>query len=592
MKLSDYVMKTLADWGIKDVFMLPGGGCMHLVDSLGKQKSLNYIPMFHEQAIAIAMDAYAQYKESMAVGLVTTGPGGTNTVTGCTASWIDSTPVLYLSGQVKRSDSMEGKGLRQMGPQEVDIVSIVSPITKYAITVNRPEEIKYHLQKAFYLANNGRKGPVWLDIPLDVQGAEIDEKELSEFFPEPVERMELDLSKFLSFINEAKRPLFLIGNGVRLSKSMEKVLCFCEAYHIPMLFTWKVTDALPYTHPLNFGSPGIMGMRYSNIILQNSDLLVIMGSRLDNSIVAFQEENFGKSAKRVIIDIDKNEVNKLNSSFEEKIIMDIAAFMERLFLRKKEIQPEPSSDWITFCKKMKENYPVVLQEYYEKREYVDSYVFVEELSKQLKENDIIVPESSGGAGEITYQAIKMKRGQKMRNAAGLGSMGFGLPYSIGACIAMDRKKTVLINGDGAFQLNIQELQTVIREKLPIKIFIWSNDGYASIKNTQTNLFEGNIVAADSNSKLVMPDIRKIAESYGFRTGLIRNNLELEEGIAKALKGEEPYLCEVLTNPYQTVVPKVQSVKLENGSMMSMPIENMFPFLSEEELKTTNYFEKA
>lgn len=583
MKLSDYVMKYLEKKGIKNVFMLPGGGCMHLVDSLGKNKKLNYIPMFHEQAVSIAMDAYAQYSETMSVGIVTTGPGGTNTVTGCTASWIDSTPVMYLSGQVKRADSMTGKGVRQMGPQEVDIVSIVKPITKYAVTVTEPETIKYHLDKAYYFANSKRKGPVWLDIPLDVQGSEIDEDSLIGFEPESADSCKLDLSKFITLMNQAKRPLFLIGNGVRLSDSMNQVLSFCEDYKIPMLFTWKVIDALPYNHFLNFGAAGIMGMRYSNIILQNADLLVVLGSRLDNSIVAFNLDNFGKSAKRVIIDIDENEVNKLNSIFEEKIVIDIKDFVNQLLSCKQKIKPYISEHWIEYCARIKEKYPIVQSEYYENRDYVDSYVFVDELSKQLKEGDIIVPESSGGAGEITYQAIKIKAGQRMRNAAGLGSMGFGLPYSIGACIATDRKKTVLINGDGAFQLNIQELQTVIRERLPIKIFIWSNDGYASIKNTQTNLFNGNIVAADSASGLLMPNIRKIAESYGFKTGLIRNNREAANGIREALKENEPYLCEVLTDPYQAVMPKVQSIKLENGSMMSMPIDNMFPFLDKKEL---------
>ena len=585
MRLSDYVISFLEAKKVKDIFLLPGGGCMYLVDSVGQNKNINHISLFHEQAISIAMDAYAQTSSQIGVGIVTTGPGGTNTITGLTASYIDSTPVMYISGQVKTTDRMTGKGVRQSGPQEVDIVSIVKPVTKYAVTVTEPDSIRYHLEKAYHEATTGRKGPVWVDIPLDVQGAAIDENNLKGYAAPEENEPVIDYDNIINLINNSQRPLILMGNGVYLAGKSKELMDFIQTYNIPTLLTWKVIDAMEYGNRLNFGCPGIMGMRYSNLILQNSDLLLIFGSRLDNSITAYNIHNFAKNAKKVIVDIDQNEIKKFDYPFAAEVAADFSVFLSGLLKHKDKLIFRTYDEWLEHCRKLKAKYPVVLEEYKKAEGYVDSYAFIDALCAQLSEGDIIIPESSGGAGEITYQAFQIKKNQKMKNAAGLGSMGFGLPYAIGACLANGRKRTILINGDGAFQLNIQELQNIVRDQLPIKIFIWNNDGYASIKNTQKNLFDGNYVAADKKSGLVMPDISAIAGAYGIRTVTIRNNSELAEGIKETLAGEEAALCEVLTNPMQEVRPKVSSVRLASGSMASKPIEDMYPFLAEDELKS-------
>ncbi|MBU2703219.1 acetolactate synthase-1/2/3 large subunit [Sporomusaceae bacterium BoRhaA] len=587
IKLSDYVINFLEHKGVKTVFMLPGGGCMHLVDSLGKNERIEYICCLHEQAAAIAAEAYSQHTNHIGVGLVTTGPGGTNTITGVTAAWIDSTPCLFISGQVKRSDLINDTGVRQMGNQEVDIVSIVKPITKYAKMVLKPEKIRYHLEKAYYYAMQGRRGPVWIDIPLDVQAAMIDETSLVGFTPDFEERNK-DLSesveKFIELINQAKRPVVIVGNGVKLAHAEPLCLDFIERANIPMLLTWKTIDLVDENYPLQFGCPGTLGHRGANFILQNADLLIVLGSRLDSSLTAFNHTNFAPKAKKVMVDIDRTEIDKMQFPVELSIVADIKEFLQDLCQQKKQIICKDQVEWLNYCKRMKTSYPVVLPKYYEDKEYVNSYVFIDKLCNFLTSQDVIVPESSGSAGEITYQAFKIKKGQKMKNAAGLGAMGFGLPYAIGACLANDKKRTILINGDGAFQLNIQELATLAGHKLPIKIFIWDNGGYASIMGTQRKFFEGHYVASNQESKLYLPDLKKVAEAYGLKTFCIANHGEMEEKIQAVLKQDGPVLCQVKVSPMQMTAPKVQAMKLPDGNMVSKPLEDMWPYLDEAEIQ--------
>lgn len=586
MKLSDYIIDFLVTQGVKNVFMLPGGGCMHIVDSLGKNKEIEYVCCLHEQAAAIAAESYAQHKNDLGAVLVTTGPGATNAITGLTAAWIDSTPVLFISGQVKRSDLMGTSGVRQMGPQEVNIVPIVKSITKYAETVLEPTDIKYILEKAYYLATTGRKGPVWIDVPLDVQAAEIDVDSLQGFIPEEEEKTNCQENSFkiMEMIKTAKRPLILAGNGIKLASAVESFKKFAEKTQIPVLLTWKSIDMFSEDHPNYFGCPGGMGHRYANFILQNSDLLIILGSRLDCSLTAFNHENFAPRARKVMIDIDYTEIDKMKMPIEIKLVADVKAVLENLNEKKYEIDENANQEWLSYCRNMKKKYPVVLSAYYEEKEYVNAYAFVDELCNQLTKDDIIVPESSGGAGEITYQALKIKMGQKVKNAAGLGSMGFGVPYALGACFANDKKRTILINGDGAFQLNIQELATIAQHNLPIKIFIWNNNGYASIMNTQRNFFEGNYVASNEESKLYLPNISKIAEAYGFKTFRLDKNIDLKATIHTVLNTEGPVLCEIKISPEQITSPRVQAMKLPNGNMISKPLEDMWPYLGQEEVK--------
>ena len=586
MKLADYVMSFLAEKGVKTVFMLPGGGCMHLVDSLGRNKDLDYVCCLHEQAAAIAAESYAQHTNNIGATLVTTGPGGTNTITGVSAAWIDSTPVIFISGQVKRSDLMGCSGVRQMGPQEVNIVPIVQSITKYATTVTEPQKIKCILEEAYYLATTGRKGPVWIDIPLDVQATEIDVDTLVEFVV-PKEDNILDeelINKIKVSLEKAKRPLILAGNGIKLAGASEVLEKLVKQLNIPFLLTWKSIDMVDYDNDNYFGCPGGMGHRYANFILQNCDCLLILGSRLDCSLTAFNHENFAPRARKIMVDIDETEINKMKMPLEVKFVADVKAVLLELTKQEYNISLAEREDWLKYCQTMKNKYPVVLPEYHQEQEYINTYLFVEELCKQLDENDVIVPESSGGAGEITYQALKVKKGQKIKNAAGLGSMGFGLPYALGACIANDKKRTILINGDGAFQLNIQELATIVQQNLPIKIFIWNNSGYASIMGTQRNFFEGNYVASNNESKLYLPDIVAVAEAYGLKTFKLNAISEIEETIKNVLNTEGTVLCEVKVSPTQITSPRVQAMKLQNGNMISKPLEDMWPYLPENEVK--------
>lgn len=586
MKLSDYVMKFLVQKKVQHVFMLPGGGCMHLVDSLGRNKQLGYTTCLHEQAASIAAESYAQHTNNLGVCLVTTGPGGTNAMTGLAAAWIDSSPILFISGQVKRSDITGSRGVRQMGSQEVDIVSAVRAFTKYAITVMEPKDIRIILEKAYHEAMTGRRGPVWIDIPLDVQATEIDEQNLQKFSvpPSPKNSYNQILFAIKETLESAQRPLVLVGNGVKLA-GMENVLCdFLHKNALPALLTWKTIDMLAYDNEVNFGCPGVMGHRYANFILQNADVLLILGSRLDSSLTAWNHENFAPKAKKIMIDIDANEIKKMDMTLEITLTADLQDIMPQMLEWELAWQTDALAEWKKYCKKLRDRYPAVTAEMRAEKNYVNAHAFIEELSHQLTPEDVLVPESSGGAGEITYQALQVKKGQKIKNAAGLGSMGFGLPYALGACIANRRRRTVLINGDGAFQLNIQELATIAGNKLPIKIFIWENGGYASIQSTQRNFFDGNYVGASKDSKLYIPDMLKVAAAYGLKTFQLKDHSDIKEKIATVLAEAGPVLCTVKVSPTEIAMPRVKSVKLPNGNMESKPLEDMWPFLSQKELQ--------
>lgn len=587
IKLSDYVFQFLESKGIRHAFMLPGGGAMHLDDSIGKS-GIDYICFLHEQGAAIAAEAYAQHTNTPGLVLVTSGPGATNAITGVTAGWIDSTPMIIISGQSKRSDLVGDKGVRQIGSQEVQIVPMVTPITKYAVQVLEPTEIRYHLERAYYEATNGRPGPVWLDIPLDVQAVMLEEDSLKGYVlpGQGMENITEKVGQVFELLKEAQKPLILAGNGIKLANGTETLYELLTVLQIPVETTWKTIDMFGEEETVYVGHPGIMGDRGANLILQEADLIISVGCRLDTSVTAFNDKNFGKSAKKVIIDIDENEIRRMEVDKEVAIACDAGAFLQELLLKIKAEQDTLLSaqrtdtwrEWLAYCKQLRAKYPVVTEEHANAENYVSAYYFIQKLCELLNEDDVIVPESSGGAGEITYQAFQLKKGQKMKNAAGLGSMGFGLPYAIGSCIANDGKRTILINGDGAFQLNIQELETLHRLNLPVKMFIWNNNGYASIRAMQRNNFEGHYVASDQGSGLTMPDISGVAQAYGFKTYQIRNNAELNAILPEIMKDDVPLLCEVMVLPEETVSPRVKAIVGENGKMMSGPLEKMWPYI--------------
>ena len=587
IKLSDYVFEFLKEKGVKHAFMLPGGGAMHLVDSLGKSE-IEYFTFLHEQGASIAAEAYAQHTNTPGLVLVTSGPGATNAITAVTAGWIDSTPMIIISGQAKRSDLVGDRGVRQIGSQEVQIIPMVTPITKYAAQILEPNDIRFHLEKAYHEAMSGRPGPVWLDIPLDVQGAMIDEDSLREFEDGLDSRDENDneeirsaARKTIELLRNSKKPLLLAGNGIKLAGGEENLYRLLELVRIPVQTTWKTIDMFDENYPLYVGHPGIMGDRGANHIIQECDLLISVGSRLDSSITAFNEPHFAYNASKVIVDIDVNEIQRMNMDIEVSCACDAGVFIDNIcdLINISETGDKLGNwnDWILYCKALREKNPVVTDKHREANEYVSAYSFIDELCKLLRTDDVIVPESSGGAGEITYQAFRIQKGQKMKNAAGLGSMGFGLPYAIGACIANNKRRTILINGDGAFQLNIQELQTLKHLRLPVKIFIWCNEGYASIRSMQRNNFEGNYVGSSRDSGHTIPDIIKVADSYGLKTAHIGNNSELGSKLRTIMADDESVLCTIDMDPSETISPRVKAYIEKDGTIRSGVLEKMWPF---------------
>ena len=584
VKVSDYVVDFIKQQGVDDIFLLPGGGCIHLIDSVGKS-DLNFICNLHEQACSIAADAYGQYTNNLGVCLVTTGPGGTNALTGVAAAWLDSTPMLIISGQVQKKDMTNDKGTRQIGFQELNMVGLAKPITKYAVTVVDPQRVRYQLEKAVHLAQTGRPGPVWVDIPLDVQAAEIEPQELEGFVEEqgePSSRLRL-INHLVDELNRSERPVLLVGNGVRLSGAIPEFNDLCDVLQIPVLLTWKAIDFLEEDHPLFVGRPGGVGQRGANFSQQNSDLFISLGARLDHGQTAYQHRYFAREATKVVVDIDENEINKLDMDIRYPMPVDCGDFIRALLEQKDRIEPGPT-EWLAQCKEWKRKYPVVLPEYFEEERYINNYAFIDVLSDLLPENSLIIPGSSGGCSEVTMQAFKMKKGMRMFNSEGLGPMGFGIAAAIGGCIASGKKETICIDGDGGFVMNIQELETIRRLNLPIKFFVLNNDGYVSIRNTQETHFEKHFVASGEDSGLSLPSLWKMAASYGISFSKIENTKNLRRSISKVLDKVGPWICEIMLPPTHVTAPKASVYKNEDGQFAAKPMEDLAPFLDREEFR--------
>ena len=588
MRLADYVMQRVAEAGVGHVFMVPGGGAMHLNDALGLRKDIEFVSTLHEQAAAIAAEAYARVTNNLGVVLVTTGPGGTNAITGVAGAWLESTPCLIISGQVKRADLKGSLGVRQLGPQELDIVSIVSPITKYAVTVMDPLSIAYELDKALHLARTGRPGPVWLDIPLDVQGAQIDPAALGRYEAGSAEPPTVDIAgqieRTIDLLNTAVRPVLLVGNGVRLAGAGDALLQLVDALDVPVLATWMGADLLWETHPRYFGKPGTVASRGANYTLQNADLLLSIGARLDVPVTGFDRTQFARAAKVVVVDIDPSEIEKLGSIVHLPVCADAGAFISGVLERSGTIAAVDRTAWLERCTEWKSRYPVILPEYWERADFVNTYAFSSVLADELDGDDLIIPGSSGVGIDTFWLAFAVKQGQRLFSTGGLGAMGFGLPASIGGCLASGRKRTISVDGDGGFQLNIQELETVVRLDLPIKFFVINNDGYASIRASQNNHFHGNLVGSDASSGLTLPDLMKIGAAYGIATERITENAGLKTGIRAALDRPGPVLCEVVVAPDQAIGPRVSSALRPDGSIVSRPLEDLWPFLDRDELR--------
>lgn len=587
IKLSDYVIKRLEETGANHMFMLPGGGAMHLNDSLGNSKKIRFVCCLHEQACAIAAEAYARVNNKIGLLMVTTGPGGTNTLTGVAGAYLESTPMFVVSGQVKRADMINGQGLRQQGMQELDIISVVKSITKYAALVDDPQMIRYHIERALYEATHGRKGPVWLDIPLDVQATMIDEDRLIGFTPKPEMKnthLEKQVLAVIDELNRAERPVLLAGNGIRLAGAGKEFDELVETLGIPVLTTWNGIDLIEETNPLYFGRPGGLGHRYANFIQQNSDLFLSIGARLNLLQTGYNFDGFARAATKIMVDIDNAELHKVNVRPDLPICADAKEFIETLLAHKDKLVKKDRKAWFDYAKRLKEKYPIVKPEYWQQKDLVNSYCLLETISGQMGADEVYVSGSSGSCIDISMQTFRVKKGQRVFCTKGLASMGYGLPSAIGACLASGGKRTVGVNGDGGFVMNIQELETIRRLGLPIKLFVLSNRGYGAIRATQTNLFAGHLVACTESSDLSLPHIADIANAYGLKTVTIRNNAELAEKVREVLEYNGPVICEVMTPIELTASPKQVSYKRSDGQMESKPLEFLNPPIPEEEMR--------
>lgn len=587
MKLSDYVIERLAQAGVKHVFIVPGGAAMHLNDSLAGRRDIDFIATFHEHASAVAAEAYAKLTGNLGVALVTAGPGSTNCITGCSSAWVNSAPLIFISGQVKSSDLKTGTLLRQLGLQEIDIISIVKPITKYSVRIIDPTTIRQEMDNALFLAKEGRPGPVWIDIPLDVQSMDI----IPDKLPSGNEQATICLSRsnlkeivseLRRDIEKSSRPVFLFGAGVRIAGAADICTQLADLISIPYTTTWVGADLVHDDHPNFAGRPGAFASRGANFAIQNSDLLISIGARWDFATTGFSHTGFARGAKRIVVDIDKEELKKLQPIVECCIHADAKDFIQELLLQSEGFKKSPEQiSWINKIHEWKRRYPIVTKDYRGLDKDVSSYVVMETLSRLLTTEDILVEGSAGIQSEIFFMTFAFKNGQRIIADGSFGSMGYGVPAVIGACVAGGGRRTILIDGDGSLMPNIQELETIHRLGLPIKIIVINNNGYGSIRVSQQRWFHRSI-AADSNSGMTFPNLEKIANSYNIGYHYINNESLLEECLQIALNTSCPEIIDVQVPPEEDRIPRLGNYKREDGTMASRALEDMFPFLDRDE----------
>ncbi len=595
IKVSDFIAEELVRYGITDVFTVVGGGAMHLNDSFGHNKNLKCTYNHHEQGCAIAAEGYARLNNKMALLCVTTGPGGTNALTGVVGGWLDSIPMIIISGQVRYDTTARSTGLplRAMGDQEFDITKAVSSMTKYCEMVTDPRRIKYCIGKALTLAANGRPGPCWLDIPLNVQGAYVETDDLEEYDPsEYIETLPLSIENdtvdaILKKISEAQRPVFYAGNGIRLAGAYEIFRKTIRKLNIPVVTNWDSVDMMADEDPLYAGRGGSLGNRAGNFAVQNSDLILSIGSRLSLRQTGFNWEKWAPGAYVIMEDIDDAELRKPTLHVEMPLNVDAKVLLQKLLDRSPD-RVFKGEGWIEQCRTWREKYPVVQKKHYDDPVLCNPYCFMKELSRRLPEGAVTVV-SNGTACAVGSHAYEFKNGQRFIVNSAIASMGYGLPASIGACIANGRKDTICIEGDGSIMMNLQELQTVITNRLPIKLFIINNEGYHSIRMTQTNIFNKNFYGiGEQSGDLSFPSFEKIAQAFGYPYTSIKSNREMDK-LDEILASPGYALCEVFVNTEQTFEPKSATKKLPDGTLYSPPLEDMAPFLDRDELEENMRF---
>ncbi len=597
IRLADYVAEFLVEHGVTDVFSVVGGGAMHLNDALGHNEGLKVTYNHHEQACAMAAEAYARLDNKIAAVCVTTGPGGTNALTGVVGGWLDSIPMFIISGQVRYDTTARyalqftEKPLRAMGDQEYDIVKSVEPMTKYAVMIEDPMRIRYALERGWHLAVTGRPGPVWIDIPVNFQGTYIETDDLEGYdsaaddaaLPPPVGKDVIET--VLEKIRNAKRPVFHAGYGIRLSGGYEAFRRAVEKLNIPVVTYWNAVDLIEDDHPLYCGRAGNMGDRPGNWAIQNADLILAVGTRISIRQVGYNWETWARAAEVIMVDIDQAEMKKPTLHIDLPVWADAKDFLTKL----EEAAAGPVSSgqgWIETCQRWKREYPVVQQHQWEEKETgVNVYAFVRYLSGRLPENSLTAV-SNGACCVVGNQAYVIQKGSRMANNSAIASMGYGLPAAIGTCIGGNRRPTVCLEGDGSIMMNLQELQTILTNELPVKVFLINNQGYHSIRITQTNLFSEHCkVGIGPESKdLSFPDFKKIAEAFGYRYYSTDSNKKMKAAVDEALAVEGPVFCEIFTDTDQVWEPKSSTKRLADGSLYSPPLEDLAPFLPREELE--------
>lgn len=611
MNVSDFIADFLVKNNIKVIFTVSGGGNLSILNAIQKRPEIKIVCCHHEQACALAAFSYAEFSNSVGVCVTTTGPGATNAITGACSAWTDSVPVLFISGQVNYKDSIQYKGickkdeyccpprLRQSGIQEVNISEIAKSFTKHSFLVSSENFIKQILEKAFILLSHERGGPVWVDIPADIQnktinnedGVDLEEYKLL-FIKELNEENAIFVNNYtilriIDLIKNSLRPVIVLGNGIKLKDENDKNLFynFINKLNIPILVTWKAIRLIDDNQRNYIGRFGVYGQRAANFCVQNSDLIISIGSRLSIPQIGYNPKWFAREAKKVVVDIDINELRKFDFPLDVSVKMDAMDFIKELQKEENEIlhKNEEFNKWLDKCLEWKRKYPVVL-EFYKNEKYVNSYLFIDKLSDYLKNNECIVPGASGTAFTSFHQAFKVKLGQKIHTSNGFAEMGFDLPGAVGAFFATNKNRIILITGDGSIQMNLQELQTIKHHKIPVKIFYINNKEYLTIKNSQSNIFKNEYVACVKSGDVSFPDIEKICQVYDIKYVKCESPDKIDECIKVVLENDYASLCDITMDGNQEFSPKISYRYLKDGSKIACPLEDMFPFLTREELK--------
>lgn len=586
MKVSDYICQFLASHRARHIFAISGAGNVHLLDSIAKNSNLAYVCPHHEQAGVMAAIAYTRLTPNIGIMLTTGGPGAINAFTGVLDAWADSIPVLIISGQEKSLFTKTENPLRMWGIQGFDVVRAVSGFTKYAVTIRDAESVRYHLEKALHECTHGRPGPVWVDIPMDIQAATINPDRLQAFIAPPVEPPPVvgDIKKVIALYKRAKRPVILLGHGLRLAGALPLIPQLLEKFPAAILTSWAGADLVSSEHPRHFGHAGVYGQRCANFVLQNSDFFLSIGSRLAIPQVGYEMKEFARDAVKIMVDIDSTELGKHAGNFAMCIEADAGKFVDGLLSESgKDSLPVPAV-WLGQCEDWRRRYPVVDTGLHASEPgYVNSYQFIDRLSERFAPDEVVVTDM-GTALTCTHQAIKLTAGQRLVTSTGVGEMGFGLPGGIGACFARPGKRVVLIAGDGSFMMNLQELQTVVHHKLPLKIFLYTNDAYLTIKHTQSALFNGRLAGTDSKTGVSCPDFKKVAAAFGIRVVVLDDCSKMDAAIQETLHGDDAVLCDIRMHPMQPLVPKVSFSLQSDGSLISPPLEDLYPFLPREKLR--------